>query len=209
MKMKFITLWLSLICILFFIIQSIIPGFTDALILNQSSLFQPWRFLTSIFLHGSLLHLVSNLFALILFGFILEKLIGSARFLAVFFVSGIFANIISFNFYPSSLGASGAIMGIIGCLAIIRPMMTVLAFSLPMPMFIAAILWILGDIFGVFSPDEIGHIAHLSGILFGAIFGIVFRIRRRYAGNKLAIQRKINIPEDYMRNWERIYMNFK
>src|SRR3989338_10954625 len=99
--MKFYALWLSAICILFFILQIAIPGFTDALVLNQQSFIEPWRFVTAIFLHGDITHLIYNLFALVLFGLILEKLIGSRKFLIVFIFSGIFANLISVNFYDS------------------------------------------------------------------------------------------------------------
>lgn len=207
MKQKFIALWLSLICIVLFILQSLISGFTELFYLDSNSLIEPWRLLTSIFLHGSVGHLVYNLFALILFGLILEKLIGTARFIAVFFVSGIFASIISFALgsYPG-LGASGAIMGIIGALAIIRPMMSVWAFGMIMPMFVAAILWVGGDVIGLFTPaDGIGHIAHLSGILFGAIFGIVIRFRKKKTimGDKAY---RLEIPENLMEKWEDRYM---
>jgi len=123
--MKFYTLLLTLIIIAVFILQAIIPNFTDSLLLNQQSFPEVWRFVTAIFLHGSLTHLIFNLFALILFGLVLESLIGSNRFLLVFFSTGIIANIISFNFYPASLGASGAIMGIIGALTVSKPLMTV------------------------------------------------------------------------------------
>ena len=205
-KFKFYTLWLALICVVFFIFQLIIPGFTDSLILNQQSFFQPWRFITAIFLHGSLQHIVFNLFALILFGLILEKLIGSKRFLVVFFSTGIIANIISVNFYSSSLGASGAIMGIIGTLTIIRPGMTVLAFSLPMPMFLAAIIWAVGDVLGIFYPTGTGNIAHLSGLAIGLILGIIFRLKHKEKQTLRADYARINIPESYMRDWEDKFM---
>ena len=198
--MKFVTLWLSLVCIIFFIFQLIIPNFTDFFILNSSSYAQPYRFITSIFLHGSFSHLIFNLFALILFGLILESLVGSKRFLMIFFVSGILANLVSVNFYPSSLGASGAIYGIFGTLTIIRPLMTVWVFSLPMPMFFAAIIWIVLSIIGIFNPtDNTWHIAHLSGILFGFIFGIILKIKNKQQRVK---KEKIRIPEEYMQRWE-------
>ena len=198
--MKFVTLWLSLVCIIFFIFQLIIPNFTDFFILNSSSYAQPYRFITSIFLHGSFSHLIFNLFALILFGLILESLVGSKRFLMIFFVSGILANLVSVNFYPFSLGASGAIYGIFGTLTIIRPLMTVWVFSLPMPMFFAAIIWIVLSIIGIFNPtDNTGHIAHLSGILFGFIFGIILKIKNKQQRVK---KEKIRIPEEYMQKWE-------
>jgi membrane associated rhomboid family serine protease len=176
--MKFYTLWLTGIIIVFFIFQSLSGGFTDALILNQESFSQPWRFVSAIFLHGSLSHLVYNLFALILFGLILESLVGSKKFLLLFFITGILANLISVNFYFASLGASGAIFGIIGALAVIRPMMTIWAFGLPMPMFVAAIIWAAGDIIQTFVPTNVGTIAHLSGIFFGVILGLFFRKKK-------------------------------
>jgi hypothetical protein len=187
-----------------FILQLLIPNFTNALVLNQQSFPQIWRFITSIFLHGSIEHLIFNLFALIMFGLILESLIGTKKFLIVFFVSGVLANLIAVNFYSSSLGASGAIYGILGCLAVIRPLMTIWAFSLPMPMFIAAIIWIILGIIGIFNPiDNIGHIAHLSGIFFGVLFGLYIRIKNK---NKIIKKDKIKIPEKYMQNWENYYI---
>ena len=157
-KFRFYAFWLCLICIGVFIVQILVPGFTNALILNQASYFEPWRFLTSIFLHGGFAHLLYNLFALALFGSILEKLIGGKKFLLVFFLSGLLANLVSVNFYSSSLGASGAIYGILGCLTVIRPKMFVWVYSLPMPMFLAAILWIAGSVIGVFIPDNVQQV---------------------------------------------------
>ncbi len=195
-KFKFFALWLSLICILIFIIQNLIQNFTSFFILNQN-ITQIWRFVTAIFLHGSTGHLLYNIFALALFGSILEKLIGSKKFLIVFFTAGILANIIAVNFYSSSLGASGAIFGILGALIIIRPLMMIWTYGIPMPMFVAGILWILGDLVGLFYlTDNIGHIAHLSGIAIGLIFGIICRkpIPKK--------PRRIILDELTMRNWE-------
>ena len=202
-KFKFYSLWLCLICIVIFILQLLIPGFTELFVLNQASWFQPWRFASSIFLHGSLPHLLYNLFALALFGFILERFIGSNKFLLVFFFSGIIANMISINFYASSLGASGAIMGILGCLAVIKPMMMVWAFGFPMPMFIASILWVTGDVLGAlgaFGNTGIGNIAHLSGIAVGFLVGLFLREW------KTAKKQLTNMPESYMRIWENAHI---
>ncbi len=201
-KFRFYFLWLVLICVVMFILQQIIPGFTEMFVLNEQSVsgFEFWRFISGIFLHGGIGHLLYNMFALGLFGFILERLIGSKRFLLVFFASGIIANIISVQFYPSSLGASGAIMGIIGVLAVIKPMMMVWAFGLIMPMFIAAILWVIGDIIGIFIPDGVGNIAHLSGVGVGVIVGIFLR------GKRVKKKKRVEIPEDYIRSWEDKFM---
>lgn len=199
MKNKYFALWLSLACILLFIFQTVFSGFTDALVLDQSSWLEPWRFVTAIFLHGSPSHLIFNLFALILFGLILESIIGSKKFLLIFFASGIAANLIAVNFYSSSLGASGAIYGILGCLTILRPKMTVWVYNLPMPMFVAALVWIGAGVLGVFNPSTTGDIAHLSGIAIGFLFGFIFR--ERFKENR---ERKMRVMLDErgMRNWE-------
>lgn len=197
MKFKFYALKLSGIIILIFLMQLFIPGFTELFLLDSNSWIQPWRFLTSIFLHGDLIHLFYNLFALALFGSILEKLIGKRGFLMIFLVSGILANLISVNFYPSSLGASGAIYGVIGALIVVRPMMIIWAFGLPMPIFIAGILWAAGDAIGIFVPSNVANIAHLSGMAFGLIIGIFYR-KKRVRRKK----HKIYFNEGSVRQWE-------
>ena len=203
-KFRYYSITLAFICIIVFFLQLIIPGFTDLFILNLSALygFQIWRFLTAIFLHGSLLHLMYNMFALLLFGFILEKKIGSRNFLIVFLSSGILANLIAVNYYPSSLGASGAVYGILGCLTILNPFIGVWVFGIIVPMFIAAIIWIIGGIFGLFFPSNVGDIAHLSGIFIGFLFGFLFFTYR----NKRERKDKILLPNDYIKNWEERYL---
>jgi len=200
MKNYYSAFWLSLLCIAVFIVQLSISGFTDALVLNQSSWIQPWRFISAIFLHASPEHLIFNLFALLLFGLILESIIGSKKLILVFFASGIIANVIAVNFYPSSLGASGAIYGILGCLTVLRPKMAVWVFNLPMPMFLATILWVGVAVFGIFNPSGVGDIAHLSGIAAGGIFGLFYLAQ--FPAAKKEARKKIWIDERSMRAWE-------
>jgi len=185
------------------IFQLIIPGFTNLFVLNKGAVYnyEYWRFISSIFLHGGLPHLLYNLFALALFGSILEKLIREKKFLIVFFASGIIANLIAVSFYNSSLGASGAIYGILGCLAIIRPLMMIWSFGFPMPMFIAAILWVGGGVLGIFMPSNVGDIAHLSGIGVGFLIGLVLREW------KIVKKTLIRFPEKHMRAWENEHMS--
>ncbi len=208
--MKYSSLLLVAICVIMFILQLVVPGLTDSLVLNQQSFPEVWRFVTSIFLHGSLSHLVLNMFALILFGLILESLIGSKRLLLVFFLSGILANIVAVNFYNSSLGASGAIFGVLGCLTIIKPLMTVFVYSVPMPMFLASIVWAVIDALGVFYPQGIGNIAHLSGLAVGLLMGLYLRFKhsrkqqqRFQAYSSIS---RISIPEDAFQSWENRFM---
>ena len=206
-NVKFYSLWLCFIILGVFILQLFIVGFNELFILNSNAWVEPWRFFSSIFLHGGVIHLIYNLFALALFGLILENLIGSKRFLIVFFVSGIIANLISINFYDSSLGASGAIFGVIGALVFIKPLMVVWAFGLPMPMFLAGILWGIGDLLGAIgfltgNPiDNTGNIAHLSGMFIGFIFGSFYRKpSKKFRKNRLVIN------ERSMRMWEDNYL---
>ena len=198
MAFKFYALILSAICIVVFVLQLIFPIFTEIFLLNNLSFAEPWRFVSAIFLHGGMAHLIYNLFALALFGSILESLIGNRKFLVVFFATGVLANIVSVNFYDSSLGASGAIFGVIGALIVVRPSMMVWAFGLPMPMFIAGILWAAGDLIGVFVPSNVANIAHLSGMFAGLIFGAFYRTWKYE-------RKSVNsdyVDENLIRGWE-------
>ncbi|MFA4960284.1 MAG: rhomboid family intramembrane serine protease [Candidatus Pacearchaeota archaeon] len=199
--MRVYTLLLAGICILIFMLQIIIPGFTNIFILNQNSFVEPWRFVSSIFLHNDITHLIFNLFALILFGLILEYIIGSKKFLFSFFSAGIFANLISINFYSSSLGASGAIFGVIGALTIIKPLMPIWAFGIPMPIFFALVIWAVSDILMTFMPTNVGTIAHLSGLFLGLILGLFFREK-----TKRRARNKIRISDEDLNYWESKYM---
>jgi membrane associated rhomboid family serine protease len=199
MKFNFYALKLTAILFIIFFIQLFSKGFTENLLLNSSAFLEPWRFVTAIFLHADLPHILLNSFALALFGSILESLIGGKRFLVIFFLSGIAANLIAVFFYPSSLGASGAIYGIIGSLAVIRPLMVVWAFGMPMPMFVAGLLWAVNDLIGIFVPSNVGNIAHLSGLVVGLILGFGYR---KYSYKLHPPKDKINLDERYVQQWE-------
>lgn len=195
---------LSLIIVAVFVLQNIFPYYTDNFALISSIFFQqPWSVVTYIFLHADLNHIFSNLFSLVLFGFILEKIVGSRNFLLVFFSSGIFAGIVSLFFYPSVIGASGAIFGVMGVLAAIRPKMVVLAFGIPIPMIVAVIFWAALDLGGVFYPSSIANIGHLAGLGTGIIIGFLIRPMYKVTEKK---EKKIKLDEKYFREWEERYM---
>src|SRR3989344_3846215 len=208
MKFRFYALKLCLFMILVFLVQLFILGFTDFFVLNGQAWTQILRFLTSVFLHASLTHLIYNLFALALFGSILESIVGGRKFLLIFILTGLLANVIAVNFYASSLGASGAIFGVIGALVAIRPFLLVWAFGLPMPIFVAGLLWGVGDLIGAYgffsgNPiDNTGNIAHLSGMFFGFVFGLLFRER---VIRKIKRQ-KARLDEREVRRWEDSYL---
>ena len=200
--MKYSSLLLVLACIVVFGVQSFSSGFTDAFVLDSSLVLkEPWRLVTSIFLHGGLEHLVFNMFALGLFGFVLENIIGSRRFLALFFIGGFFASALAAIFYPASLGASGAIFAVIGTLAVVRWKMIVWYFGVPMPMVVAAGIWGLLDIIGAFYPSNVGNVAHLAGLGFGLIFAYFVR---EYI-DKSEKKKKKALSKEELEEWEDFY----
>ncbi|KXV04077.1 hypothetical protein CR51_14825 [Caballeronia megalochromosomata] len=77
---------------------------------------QWWRLLTSVFIHGSFLHLFFNMIVLARFGRVAERLFGTARFAALYAFAGLTGSLVSLLWHPgiNSLGASGAIYGVLG-----------------------------------------------------------------------------------------------
>jgi rhomboid protease GluP len=74
-----------------------------------------WRLFTAMFLHGGIMHLLFNLYALYALGPLLEGYTGHIRFLTIFLVSGLYGSLLSYAFSsPISVGASGAIFGLLG-----------------------------------------------------------------------------------------------
>lgn len=88
-------------------------GASMPLIINLT---QPWRFLTAVFLHGSILHIVFNMWFLMDVGPQIEEQYGSARYLFIYVVTGIGGYIASSTVGNFSIGGSGALMGLVGVL---------------------------------------------------------------------------------------------
>lgn len=149
-----------------------------------------WTFLTSMFMHdpSGLGHLFVNMISLIFLGGFLEKLIGKKRFIWLYMASGLFAGLlfVAFSAYTgsdlniSAVGASGAIFGLGGLLAVLTPRLPVLVFFIiPMPMWAAIIalfliLWAISFTFGT----PIGNVAHFGGLLVGLAYG--FYLKAKY-----------------------------
>ena len=142
--------------------------------------YHPWTPISALFMHVDLEHLLYNMIALLIFGSILERRIGNQQFFALFFLSGIIGNLgyylTAINPHIPVVGASGAIYGIVGTLAILEPFRLVYIYGLmPLPMIGATILWTLGDIAGLFTPGTVAHGAHLAGMIIGVLAGFVYR----------------------------------
>lgn len=178
-------------------------AFTESFMLVSSDILsRPWIILTSMFLHGSFNHIFYNMYGLFLFGTVLEQRIGQKRLLLVYFLSGIFAAILSSLFYERALGASGAIMGVIGALIVLMPELRLLfLFIVPMPLWFAGIIYALIDLFGVFFPSGVGNIAHLVGMGFGLLYGLYLRKQKKKFDKKFSSKKHLESDdiEEYLK----------
>lgn len=203
-EMKFYTLhliWANVL--IFFSPFNNLPIF----FLDTSHPYEIWRYFTASFIHVSFSHLISNMFALFVFGLILEGIIGSSNFLKLYFLSS-FVGSIGFILLNKGavygVGASAAITGIIGALTLLRPKL-VLYFYAPMPMIVLAALYLINDLFGLLhSTSNIGYGAHVFGFLAGAIWGYLNRKNfKEYYERK----KELLLRDEDLDDWEKKYMH--
>ena len=160
-----------------FLLQLAVPGFTDFMAFTPGLVQQkPWTLVTAAFAHGGFAHLLFNMWALFIFGPILESKLGWRKFLGLYIAAAIAGNIGFAIAYPPTavgVGASGALFGLIGALAVLSPNLIVLVFFAPMPLWAAAVLWAAIDLLGTLAPDNpIAGAAHLAGLAVGIAFGL-------------------------------------
>jgi len=137
---------------------------------------QYWRFVTPIFLHANILHIGLNMLNFFLLGIIIERIFGHLRFLLIYLVTGIISIIASFAFAPQdvSVGASGAIFGIVGAYSVFM-LVHRKAFrrgGIPVIIWLMVVIGInLG--LGLVIPN-VDNYAHLGRFLSGCILGWFF-----------------------------------
>jgi membrane associated rhomboid family serine protease len=134
---------------------------------------QYWRFITPIFLHANALHVGMNMLNLVVLGVFLERILGHLRFLLIYLVTGIISVIASFYFAPQevSVGASGAIFGLVGAYSIFV-LVHRHAFrygGIPSLLWLVIIIGINLSI-GLFVPN-IDNYAHVGGLVSGCLLG--------------------------------------
>ena len=175
-KVYNVVMYIVIANIIAFIFQQLSPGFQEIMLLDSKLVFEePWRLITHLFVHGSFFHIFFNMYVLFMFGTLVENRIGSKRFLFVYFLSGILAGLAFSLIHPASmgLGASGAIMAVLGIVIIQFPHLKVLFFLvIPMSIRTAGIIIAMIDIFGLISPTQTGiaHISHLVGLACGLAY---------------------------------------
>lgn len=172
-----------------------IYGLVPSQIIEGKNLFS---LITSMFLHADIIHLGMNMFFLLVTGDAIEREIGSSHFLGLYLTCGIIAGL--FHSYLNStsaiptIGASGAIFGVIAAFAILFPfhwLVTLFGFiPIPVPAIIFALITILTETAYVASGvvENIAHTAHLGGFLAGIFLTLLFIPRKRQKEKKLPLR---------------------
>jgi membrane associated rhomboid family serine protease len=148
--------------------------------------FRIWQPFTYIFLHGGILHILFNLLYLAMFGADLEHSWGARKFYIYFFVCGVGAGIVDIivkliidphgrgTALVPTIGASGAIYGVLLAVAIVMPHRQVWVFPLPVTVSMRIFVIVMGAIefFSTIGStgDGVSHVCHLGGMLVGYIY---------------------------------------
>ena len=133
--------------------------------------FELWRLITSTFLHGDLLHLFSNMFSLLIFGSYVELSFLKYKFIFIYLISGFLGSLFTLFILPLdilSLGASGAIFGLIGAA------LSIIIKERNNPLIILGLIYVFYFVITSFSAGT-NFIAHIFGLLGGLTAGYIFR----------------------------------
>ncbi|MFN4768705.1 MAG: rhomboid family intramembrane serine protease [Candidatus Kapaibacterium sp.] len=170
---------------------------TFALMPQGSEMFYPyWQLLSYQFLHGGLGHLFFNMLALWMFGSELEQIWGSSRFLVYYLLCGIGGGLLhlAIDAGAPTVGASGAIMGVLVGFGMTFPDRPVMMFPLfiPIPARIFVVIYALIDLYSGISSsmDGIAHFAHLGGAITGVLL-LKFGERSGFLGSVTRLGDKI------------------
>jgi len=147
--------------------------------------------LTSMFLHAGFLHLIGNMWFLWLFGDNVEHHLGKIKFIIFYLLAGIIASLIHVFTAPAehlnipTIGASGAISGLLGGYVILFPKNKIRAFMMlyfrplifDVPAFFYVGIWFLYQLLYMTGPTSIAYMAHIGGFLAGAL--LILLVRRK------------------------------
>ena len=148
--------------------------------LGPCTAYQPWRLLTSMFLHAGLIHLALNCYVLYIVGNVIEQELGWQRLLVIYFVSGLFASAMSFTFGQAvsltgplspSVGASGAIFGLFGAFFAYNYRRRSLAFYAARTRSIGFLI-VINLVLSFSLSSFIDWRAHVGGLVAGLVLGV-------------------------------------
>jgi membrane associated rhomboid family serine protease len=181
----------GIITILLIIVTVIVSykGFTNSIFFDKYKfqvdkilLYRDYkRLVTSGFLHVSWMHLFFNMFSLYLFSGLVEGGLGPLYFLLIYFGSLIGGGLVSLLIHRrhgdySSVGASGAVWGVLFACVALYPSMSISLFPLPlsMPVWLYALLFVLFTIYAIRSKkNNIGNESHLGGAIVGMLLALI------------------------------------
>ena len=150
---------------------------------SQPGSFEPWRLLTTVLVHGSIFHVLLNMYTLWIFGQLLEQLLGRGRYLALYLLSALAGSLgvlfLADPFTPV-VGASGAIFGLMGAFLVIQRRLGGNARQL---LVLVGINLVIGFIPGL----QIAWQAHIGGMIGGAVIGLIFVQTRRIRQKSLQV----------------------
>lgn len=184
------TIIIILNVIIFFLTDGLLFGSRVDKITNIGALYWPsvfynkeyYRLLTYMFLHGGISHLANNMIILLFIGDNLERAVGKVKYLIIYFASGILAGAASIgynmikNTIVISVGASGAIFGVVGALAYI---VIVNKGRLEDISTRQIIFFVVLSLYGGFTSQGVDNTAHVGGLIAGALLGILLYRRRK------------------------------
>jgi membrane associated rhomboid family serine protease len=165
------------------------PELASALAFSPGeALREPWTFLSYMFVHAGLLHLLGNMLMLFVFGTAVESRMGSRPFILYYLLCGVGSAVFSLalsnimNVGPF-VGASGAVLGVALAFAIYWPDAELVVFPIPVPIrarTLVALLVGLDVFFSFLAPnDGVAHLAHVGGVLFGYLYFRMQGLSRR------------------------------
>jgi membrane associated rhomboid family serine protease len=173
-----VTWAIIVVCVIVFVLQ-LLPGSTvteDLAFYPPFSATEPWRMLTTMFVHSqnSFLHILLNMVSLYLFGPIVERLLGRLRYLALYLLSGFGGSVAVLLIAPDTpvVGASGAIFGLLGAFFVIARRLGGNSSQV-----LIVIIINLG--IGFLPGTNIAWQAHLGGLITGAAVALVYLLTRR------------------------------
>ena len=143
---------------------------------------QWWRLFTAVFIHGGVIHLAFNMYALWMGGRLVERVFGHSGFLVLYAFAGIAGSVSSIVVHPSvtTVGASGAIFGVFGALlAFLLRRRTLLPAAAVKRLRVAVIAMIVFNVFFGFAVPQIDQAGHLGGLGAGFLAGLALALAFR------------------------------